>query len=203
MRVNLLLPMAVSFLPFPTRLVAEAIRDENAERAAAIFLRRVPARDRGAQCDGDREHAVAERLGPSGVPPAAQTQRSTPDPHVLSGAGRGQPSRIVGSRRRSRARAGRPGRSTTSSTTSPPRAEGKARAGLCCSTGEVLLTPRRLAPTADRSSCPAARAARAGSARRPRRALSCRPPHPRRGGAQAPSGDRGSPCRATPGGSPP
>jgi uncharacterized membrane protein len=37
MRVNLLLLMAVSFLPFPTRLVAEAIRDENAERAAAIF----------------------------------------------------------------------------------------------------------------------------------------------------------------------
>ena len=37
MRINLLLLMAVSFLPFPTRLVAEAIRDENAERAAAIF----------------------------------------------------------------------------------------------------------------------------------------------------------------------
>jgi uncharacterized membrane protein len=37
MRVNLLLLMAVSFLPFPTRLVAEAIRDESAERAAAIF----------------------------------------------------------------------------------------------------------------------------------------------------------------------
>ena len=37
MQVNLLLLMAVSFLPFPTRLVAEAIRDESAERAAAIF----------------------------------------------------------------------------------------------------------------------------------------------------------------------
>jgi hypothetical protein len=29
--------MAVSFLPFPTRLVAEAIHDEDAERAAVIF----------------------------------------------------------------------------------------------------------------------------------------------------------------------
>jgi uncharacterized membrane protein len=37
MRINLLLLMAVSFLPFPTRLVAEAIRDESAERAAAVF----------------------------------------------------------------------------------------------------------------------------------------------------------------------
>jgi uncharacterized membrane protein len=37
MRINLLLLMAVAFLPFPTRLVAEAIRDRNAERAAAIF----------------------------------------------------------------------------------------------------------------------------------------------------------------------
>jgi uncharacterized membrane protein len=37
MQVNLLLLMAVSFLPFPTRLVAEAIEDESAERAAAIF----------------------------------------------------------------------------------------------------------------------------------------------------------------------
>ena len=37
MRINLLLLMAVAFLPFPTRLVAEAIRDESAERAAAIF----------------------------------------------------------------------------------------------------------------------------------------------------------------------
>jgi TMEM175 potassium channel family protein len=36
-RINLLLLMAVSFLPYPTRLVAEAIRDESAERAAAIF----------------------------------------------------------------------------------------------------------------------------------------------------------------------
>ena len=37
MRINLLLLMAVSFLPYPTKLVAEAIRDESAERAAAIF----------------------------------------------------------------------------------------------------------------------------------------------------------------------
>jgi uncharacterized membrane protein len=37
MRVNLLLLMAVSFLPFPTRLVAEAIRSTNAERAAVVF----------------------------------------------------------------------------------------------------------------------------------------------------------------------
>src|SRR5262249_16780812 len=33
MQVNLLLLMAVSFLPYPTRLVAEAIRSESAERA--------------------------------------------------------------------------------------------------------------------------------------------------------------------------
>jgi uncharacterized membrane protein len=37
MRINLLLLMAVAFIPFPTRLVAEAIRDKSAERAAAIF----------------------------------------------------------------------------------------------------------------------------------------------------------------------
>ena len=37
MQVNLLLLMAVAFLPFPTRLVAEAIRDTDAERAAVIF----------------------------------------------------------------------------------------------------------------------------------------------------------------------
>ena len=30
--------MTVSFLPFPTRLVAEAIRDDSAERAAADLL---------------------------------------------------------------------------------------------------------------------------------------------------------------------
>ena len=35
--LNLLLLMAVSFLPFPTRLVAEAVRDTDAERAAVIF----------------------------------------------------------------------------------------------------------------------------------------------------------------------
>ena len=37
MQVNLLLLMAVAFLPFPTRLVAEAIRSADAERAAVIF----------------------------------------------------------------------------------------------------------------------------------------------------------------------
>jgi uncharacterized membrane protein len=37
MRINLLLLMAVSFLPYPTRLMAEAIRSDSAERAAVIF----------------------------------------------------------------------------------------------------------------------------------------------------------------------
>ncbi len=37
MLINLLLLMAVSFLPFPTRLVAEAIHSSAAERAAVIF----------------------------------------------------------------------------------------------------------------------------------------------------------------------
>ena len=37
MRLNLALLMGVAFLPFPTRLLAEAIRDTDAERAAAIF----------------------------------------------------------------------------------------------------------------------------------------------------------------------
>jgi uncharacterized membrane protein len=37
MQVNLLLLMAVAFLPFPTSLVAEAIRSSSAERAAVIF----------------------------------------------------------------------------------------------------------------------------------------------------------------------
>lgn len=37
MQLNLLLLMAVSFLPFPTRLVAEAIREADAERPAVIF----------------------------------------------------------------------------------------------------------------------------------------------------------------------
>jgi len=36
-RINLLLLMAVAFLPFPTRLVAEAIRNSDAERAAVVF----------------------------------------------------------------------------------------------------------------------------------------------------------------------
>jgi uncharacterized membrane protein len=37
MRLNLLLLMVVSFLPFPTKLMAEAIHDPDAERAAVIF----------------------------------------------------------------------------------------------------------------------------------------------------------------------
>jgi uncharacterized membrane protein len=37
MNINLLLLMAVAFLPFPTSLVAEAIRSSSAERAAVIF----------------------------------------------------------------------------------------------------------------------------------------------------------------------
>ena len=37
MRLNLLLLMAVSFLPFPTGLMAEALREsESAERAAVV-----------------------------------------------------------------------------------------------------------------------------------------------------------------------
>lgn len=37
MRVNLLLLMAVSFLPFPTRLLGDAVRNTGAEWAAVIF----------------------------------------------------------------------------------------------------------------------------------------------------------------------
>lgn len=37
MRINLLLLMTVSFLPFPTRLVAEAIESSSAERAAVVI----------------------------------------------------------------------------------------------------------------------------------------------------------------------
>jgi uncharacterized membrane protein len=37
MRLNLLLLMAVAFLPFPTKLMAEAVRDVDAERAAVVF----------------------------------------------------------------------------------------------------------------------------------------------------------------------
>ena len=36
-RLNLLLLLVVSFLPFPTRLFADYIRDDNAERVAATF----------------------------------------------------------------------------------------------------------------------------------------------------------------------
>lgn len=37
MRLNLLILMVAAFVPFPTRLIAEAIRDTTAERAAVIF----------------------------------------------------------------------------------------------------------------------------------------------------------------------
>jgi uncharacterized membrane protein len=37
MQLNLVLLMAIAFLPFPTSLVAEAIRSSDAERAAVIF----------------------------------------------------------------------------------------------------------------------------------------------------------------------
>jgi len=37
MQVNLLLLLVVTFLPFPTRLMAQAIRDQDAERAAVVF----------------------------------------------------------------------------------------------------------------------------------------------------------------------
>lgn len=37
MRLNLLLLMVVSFLPFPTKLLAESIRSADSERAAVIF----------------------------------------------------------------------------------------------------------------------------------------------------------------------
>ena len=40
MLINLGLLMMVSFLPFPTKLMAEAIHDSDAERAAAIFTAR-------------------------------------------------------------------------------------------------------------------------------------------------------------------
>jgi uncharacterized membrane protein len=37
MRVNLLLLLLVAFLPFPTKLMAQTIRDQGAERTAVIF----------------------------------------------------------------------------------------------------------------------------------------------------------------------
>ena len=37
MRLNLLLLTTVPFLPFPTALMAEAIRDPDAERAAVVL----------------------------------------------------------------------------------------------------------------------------------------------------------------------
>ena len=44
MLINLLLLMAVSFLPFPTKLMAEAIHSSDAERAAVIFYGGIAAR---------------------------------------------------------------------------------------------------------------------------------------------------------------
>jgi uncharacterized membrane protein len=37
MRINLLLLMAIAFLPFPTKLMAEALGNDNAERSAVLF----------------------------------------------------------------------------------------------------------------------------------------------------------------------
>ena len=45
MLINLLLLMAVSFLPFPTKLLAEAIHEPDAERAAVIFYGAIAPRD--------------------------------------------------------------------------------------------------------------------------------------------------------------
>ena len=53
--LNLLLLMAVGFLPFPTKLMAEAIHDEAAARTAVIFY--------GAALLGD----LAPRQAPRGA----------------------------------------------------------------------------------------------------------------------------------------
>ena len=74
MRLNLVLLMVVSFLPFPTKLMAEAIRDDSAERAAVIFygatllaisitfsaLWSVAVRDRELLKEGIAEQEVAD-----------------------------------------------------------------------------------------------------------------------------------------------
>ena len=36
-RINLLLLLGITFLPFPTRLMAQALSNEDAERAAVLF----------------------------------------------------------------------------------------------------------------------------------------------------------------------
>ena len=48
MQVNILVLMAVAFLPFPTRLVAEAIHSDDAERTAVGVMRECDARTQGA-----------------------------------------------------------------------------------------------------------------------------------------------------------
>ena len=78
MQVNLVLLMAVAFLPFPTKLVAEAIRGASAERAAVIFygawllvisgsIQRVMGhgreRPRAAQTRRERERGQCDRPG--------------------------------------------------------------------------------------------------------------------------------------------
>jgi uncharacterized membrane protein len=55
MVINLLLLMAISFLPFPTKLMAEAIESSEAERAAVVFfggalLRHLVAVQRAVGC---------------------------------------------------------------------------------------------------------------------------------------------------------
>ena len=81
MIANLLLLMAVSFLPFPTKLVAEAIESTSAERPAVLFYgaallvtsalitamgRYVAGRPELLRGDvGDEIHAVAVRTAPS------------------------------------------------------------------------------------------------------------------------------------------
>ena len=78
MTVNLALPMAVAFLPFPTKLVAEAIHNSSAERAAVIFYgasllaisllfsalwASVASRAQPAQTRGERERGQRNRTG--------------------------------------------------------------------------------------------------------------------------------------------
>ena len=60
MLINLLLLMAVSFLPFPTKLMAQAIHDSSAERAAVIFYgARYSSSRHCSALSGDRSHSTA------------------------------------------------------------------------------------------------------------------------------------------------